>query len=337
MKNRKKPVAPMMTARAQDKADLFYRYLHRRMCVRYKMHGDKTILGKKVPEPPSDPILDLCISGNAYRHLDTDDHVVSEQLREHVSLQEGARPTDEQLERMLPVMLLRVAGFNEERMAGALAEVRKVTVEAAMRVLGPTNAAEGRHLAQIMGKIAKMDQSKRPMNPKWLAGGASQVQSFASWSKAFKEWYQVGGTKSIKAAVTALRQATSWREANEKLVQTLRNVGAYTGAQGLCTLLFGVLRGDPKLLFGKEYMASGPGSMLQWCGNGPGPADSINRIFGKGVRTLEGIQQLRDGAADAFARLNLEFPYLLEASGEGRPLTFVDLEHSLCYFSRYRT
>ena len=120
MKKRKKPVAPMMTARAQDKADLFNRYLHRRMCVRYKMHGDKTILGKKVPEPPSDPILDLCISGNAYRHLDTDDHVVSEQLREHVSLQEGARPTDEQLERMLPVMLLRVAGFNEERMAGAL-------------------------------------------------------------------------------------------------------------------------------------------------------------------------------------------------------------------------
>ena len=94
-----------MTAKAQDKADLFYRYLYRRMCVRYKMHGDKTILGEKVPEPPSEPVLDLCISGNAYRHLDTDDHVVSKQLREHVSLEEGARPTDEQLERVLPVVL----------------------------------------------------------------------------------------------------------------------------------------------------------------------------------------------------------------------------------------
>ena len=330
----KKLTAPMMTAKAKDKADLFYRYLYRRMCVRYKMHGDKTILGEKVPEPPSEPVLDLCISGNAYRHLDTDDHVVSKQLREHVSLEEGARPTDEQLERVLPVVLLRVAGFNEQRMAEALADIRKVNVKTAMLVLGPTNAEEGRHLAKLLGQVAKTEARKRPMNPKWLAGGASQVQSFASWSKAFTEWYQVGGSKSIKAAVAALRQATCWQEANGRLETILRNVGPYTGAQGLCTLLFGVLGGDPTLLFGKEYKTDGPGSMLEWCGNGPGPAESINLIFGKGVGTLEGIRRLRDGAAEAFERLGLEFPYLGEAGGEGRPLTCVDLEHSLCYFSR---
>lgn len=325
-----------ITTAVQDKADLFYQYLHRRMCVRYLMHKDNTILGKNVPKPISDPILDLCISGNAYRHLDTDDHVASALLREHVGLEKGARPSDEQVERMLPVILLRMAGFNEQRMAEAMAEVRGVTKEVAAQILGPTNADEGRHLAELMGRVARSDPSKRPMNPKWLAGGASQVQSFASWSKAFTQWYEVGGARSIKAAVAALRQATSWKEANECLIKTLLNVGAYTSAQGLCTLVFGVLCGDPKLLFGSAYQTDGPGSMLDWCGNGPGPAESIKTIFGKSVgSTLEGIHKLRDGAAGAFSRLELSFPYLGEAGSEGRALTCVDLEHSLCYFSRY--
>ena len=327
-------------ATARNKADDFYRYLYRRQCVRIKMHGDSTILGADVPDPPSHHILDLCISGNAYRHLDNDDHVVSKRLRKHVGLKEGKRPSDEQVEQMLPVVLLRVAGFNEQRMAEALAKVRKVPVDVAEKVLGPTNAKEGQHLGKIMTGIAK-DKNNRPINPKWMAGGASQVQSFESWATAFgKQWFQKGGARSIKAAVAKLRAAKTWKEANQCLKATLLNVGEYTAAQGLCTLVFGVLRGDVTLLFGKDYTTEGPGSMLEWCGHGPGPATSVKEIFGEkrfkgNDATRDGIRELRDGAAAAFERLGLKFPYLGEAGGEGRELTCVDIEHSLCYYSRY--
>ena len=76
----------------------------------------------------------------------------------------------------------------------------------------------------------------------------------------------------MDALSAKLRAAKTWKEANQCLKATLLNVGEYTAAQGLCTLVFGVLRGDVTLLFGKDYTTEGPGSMLEWCGHGPGPS-----------------------------------------------------------------
>ena len=42
-------------------------------------------------------------------------------------------------------------------------------------------------------------------------------------------------------------------------------------------------------------------------------------------------------AEKEFERLGYVFPYLKEADGSRRELTCVDMEHSLCYFSRYLT
>ena len=68
-----------------------------------------------------------------------------------------------------------------------------------------------------------------------------------------------------------------------------------------------MLRGDVTLLFGKDYTTEGPGSMLEWCGHGPGPATSVKEIFGEkrfkgNDATRDGIRELRDGAAAAFER-----------------------------------
>ena len=80
--------------------DLFWRYLHRRMCVRVQMHGDTNVLGKNVPEPPFDYILDLAKSGNAYRHLDTEDHAQGKELLDHFRLKAEIAPSDEDIEKV---------------------------------------------------------------------------------------------------------------------------------------------------------------------------------------------------------------------------------------------
>jgi hypothetical protein len=94
--------------------------------------------------------------------------------------------------------------------------------------------------------------------------------------------------------------------------------------------------------------------MMRECKFGNGP---IAVVQGKPGRqpglwngkkdVLEGIQWLAANAEREFDRLGLQFPYLAEEScfasahcaGGGykwarKPLTAIDMEHSLCYFSR---
>ena len=76
----------------EEKAALFFKYLHRRMLVNVQMHGTSTVLGKHATPPPHDNILDLVTSGNAYRHLDKADQEEGAAFRELVGMVEGARP-----------------------------------------------------------------------------------------------------------------------------------------------------------------------------------------------------------------------------------------------------
>jgi len=124
---------------------------------------------------------------------------------------------------------------------------------------------------------------------------------------------------------------TTWQEVNE-LVQTVPGAGPYTAAQSLLELLHGVYESNPALCFGQSFDQE---SMNLWCGFGPGPADSITEIFGPHKDTLEGLQELQKSLPADFKSLGIDFPYLVKADGRPRHLGLTDLEHSLCYFSRY--
>ena len=159
----------------------------------------------------------------------------------------------------------------------------------------------------------------QPKNPSWFQGDASQVQGFGKWAAAFRKWFVAD---LLMTVVTQLRAAKTWKEANLS-VQKLQCVGPYAAAQGLCTLIFGAYLSDTSKIFGPKFDAA---SMKTWCGFGPGPTTSVEKMFGKGHDTLEGIQELCAMSEGTFERLELNFPYLVEADGQRRALCPVDLE-----------
>ena len=79
-------------------------------------------------------------------------------------------------------------------------------------------------------------------------------------------------------------------------------------------------------------------------GNGPiavvqGKPGRQSGLWNGKKDVLEGIQWLAANAEREFDRLGLQFPYLAEScSAEGKwarkRMTAIDMEHSLCYFSR---
>ena len=315
----------------EEKAALFFKYLHRRMLVNVQMHGTSTVLGKHATPPPHDDILDLVTSGNAYRHLDKADQEEGAAFRELVGMVEGARPSDEQFERLLMLCLLRMGMFNEARMMEWASQHRKQPVSALHAL--PCTEEEALAFASWLKKNEQRLRACKDGGNKMWAGAGNQVQGFR-WVGALRSWFgkPPGNQSPLRAVASKVRAARTWEEAN-LAVQKLDRVGPYTGAQGLCTLLFGVCGGDFSLVFDNEGFDTG--SLLDWCAYGPGPKTSIEKIFGAKADTLEGIRQLRRMADDQFKQLGIEFPYLLNADATPRPLTCVDLEHSLCYFCRY--
>ena len=308
--------------------ELFFRYLNRRQRVHVQMYGTPTTLGEEPPEPPSDDILDLCTSGNAYRHLDKADREEGAAYRQLVGVRKGERPDDEQFAMLLMMCLLRMGMFNHRRMQEWAEQERGMPVSE-LHGLPCTENEALQFTAWLKKNEARL---RRPTDggPKMWAGAGNQVQGFR-WIKYLRSWFRGPSEKQLRTVATKVRAASTWEEAN-RAVQKLASIGGYSGAQGLCTLVFGVCAGDFSLAFSKGFDNT---SLLDWCAYGDGPESSVKQIFGENVGTLEGIRELRRNADAQFKRWGLEFPYLLEADGTKRPLSCVDLEHSLCYFCRY--
>ena len=311
--------------------DLWWRYYHRRMLVRCEMHNDVTILGDEVPAPGTinDPYMELVTCGNAYRHLDSGDHVDGAAVRKHLGIGLKQRPTDAHIASMLGPCCLRVAGFNEERMqqwAAAARGLKSFESLAGSEMLSfPYSKAEALNLSTILATIydsggtagspaqrsakrrafATGDSAPFGSGPPWFQGGASQVQGYDGWANALVEWYDPTvvpkdkklnkGDLTLAAVVPAMRAAATWQEAN-LIVQRLRRVGDFAAAQGLCTLVFGVFEGDFSKVFGERFDRS---SLQTWCGFGPGPAKSIGKMFGSKYtgNELRGIQWLCENGA----------------------------------------
>ena len=166
----------------------------------------------------------------------------------------------------------------------------------------------------------------------------------------------------------ALREAPTWIAATDA-VRTVPLLGEYNGAQGLCQVVFGIFeaRLDDIFLHARPVETSTRGEFFARTTNGNGPADSIKKIFKGRVGAKEGIARLVAAAPkqleEASAKLGFRFPYYCaDRSGEGKGgeegeeeeeekekekekeeeerrctpqfLTSIDIEHSLCYFSR---
>ena len=76
-------------------------------------------------------------------------------------------------------------------------------------------------------------------------------------------------------------------------------------------------------------------TMNSFCSFGPGPEGVIQKLWKSNGAVVARIAWLASNAEAQFARLGLAFPFQKGPDGTPRRLTAVDLEHALCYFSRY--
>jgi len=138
----------------------------------------------------------------------------------------------------------------------------------------------------------------------------------------------------IDDVVAALRAARTWADACDALL-ILSGVGDYVGGQALCTFFFGVCKGDVSR-FAPNLDAT---TMKSFCLCGPGPEGVVQKMWG-GVQlgkseAVKRLAWLAENAEARFQALGLRFPFQRDADGARKRLTAVDLEHALCYFSRY--
>ena len=117
-------------------------------------------------------------------------------------------------------------------------------------------------------------------------------------------------------------------------VRLLGGAGPFVGGQALLTFAYGVCKED----FSRFAPRLDVGTMADYCSYGPGPKKMILKLWkAKGLNEAEVVARivwLAKNADAEFAKLGLAFPYQVE-DGRRRALTAVDMEHSLCYFSRY--
>ena len=196
----------------------------------------------------------------------------------------------------------------------------------------------------------------RPMNLIRLICRLTGCNSLQTHSSVWDRYNSRSWTEANQVVTVSLRLHTHTcclcslvlRWASERLSTTVRQsiagIGNFTGAQGLLRLLYGLFRGKTELLFCADFDTD---TMMWECKFGNGPIAVIKGKPGRQTGlwngkkdVLEGIQWLVANAEREFDRLGLQFPYLPEESCSAggkwarKPMTAIDMEHSLCYFSR---
>ena len=256
----KSHAACTITIRDPKMLDDFYIYLHRRMCVRVEMHGDNTVLKNRVPPPPSDPILDLVTSGNAYRHLDRADSEEGAAYRRLAGVTSMDSVSATQFEELLMMCLVRMSGMNEQRMQQWLGKLsdEQGGLHGRRSAKGGKGGKDGKGGGDALDAVAStkaealhladflFNEGFHFTEPTMFAEAGFQVQGAKRWADSLRTWFGVraedqskypdGKWPTLASVACRVRAATTWKEANVA-VQALTPVGPYTGAQALCTLL----------------------------------------------------------------------------------------------------
>ena len=337
--------------KSERTVELFYRYLYRRMCVRLQMDREKartplvTVLRDDVRlEVPHDPVLAMTTTGNAYRHLDTGTISLGSDVRAALATVGLTPGSPEFFAGALMACLVDMSGINAVVLRGGLALTRWERSEESERVLEyPCTLDELSELEAFIAKYEIVQKAAGFTGTKLYSDAGFQTQGFR-WKGYFAEWMrstsqspsqsELGQKASCLFLEVAarVRSSTTWQEANVT-VQTLPGVGDYTGAQALLQVLFGVYEGDAAACFTDHFQVA---SMRDWCAYGPGPSTSCSKLFGTTAsETLAGIRWLQEHQQERFAQYGVSFPYLRQPDGSPQLMAACDLEHSLCYFSRY--
>ena len=324
-------------------AELFYQFLYFRATQRRLMYPREEVVGTNGPLPPAAlptasttgrKLMAVAKWGNACRYLDSGDRVTGDFVRaklEHLGLALGS---PEGIAAALSMCVAEMDGWRvdflrrwTEQTPGDWFRMSKGQL-AGVNI--PANREEIKNFVSFARRVMRNEdgpffsasyqvQGGRLVDPKMRPKG--------------KRAYYEERLDQIDSVVAELENAKTWEEAI-MAVRLLGGAGPFVGGQALLTFLYGVCEGDVS----RFAPSLDVGTMADYCSYGPGPKKMIVKLWKtpepNEAEVVARIVWLAKNADAEFAKLGLAFPYQVE-DGRRRALTAVDMEHSLCYFSRY--
>jgi|GEM_PF-3233686 len=346
------PAAPERRARTTDSAKpcgppedqrlckLVYQFLYHRATTRRLMYPSEAVVsadGKALPAAvlpkagkdgfDHGPLIQsLCKMGNVGRGLDSGTVTMGDFVRaklEHAGIEQGS-------DAWVGQAVLMCVHEMDNWLLGVNKAWTATTPEGGFRAPSTLGGLGGANFPSSREEIWSFVAFAETL---WDLGKPKFAGSFQNQGKRLLK-YLPARLYEIDKVVAALRAARSWKDAC-KAVLTLSGVGDYVGGQALCTFFFGVCKGDVSR-FAPNLDAT---TMKSFCLCGPGPEGVVKKMWG-GVQlgkseAVKRLAWLAENAEARFQALGLRFPFQQDADGKRKRLTAVDLEHALCYFSRY--
>ena len=326
-------------------AKLFYQFLWFRATQRRRMYPRERVVGSGAELPPAElptagqggwdfgpKLMRVAKWGNIGRYLDSGDRVTGDFVRaklEHLGL---ALASPEGIAAALSMCVVEMDAWRVDFLRRWTAQTPGDWFRMAKGQMKGLNLPAGREEVRNFVSFARrvMRNEDGP-----FFSGSYQVQGrrLVDSTPSSKGRYYDERLEQIDGVVAALGGAKTWEDAC-RAVMELDGCGQFVGGQALLTFAYGVCKED----FTKFAPSLDVGTMADYCTYGGGPKRMVLALWkAKGLdddEVVARITWLAKNADSEFAKLGLAFPYQVK-DGRRRTLTAVDMEHSLCYFSRY--
>jgi len=279
-----------------DRLDLFWRFVCERQTI-----WDKRCARRQPPPWTDDPVLRTERFTNVYRELDPGTHYAIAHILE------VAAPKPD---KVFNVMLYRLIGRAETHAAVGFQR---------LEAFDPT------HLARVLRRLRDIER-KPPFTAAYMVsaygglGGGDKIDRVA---RIFQ---------SLHADAPALFGRIAACQSSAAVYEEVRRVygfGNFLAYQVVVDLLYPLRAYDGAPLL--------PFSHDDWASAGPGAQRGIRMLLREGVRevNLAVMHWLRREQRAEFARVGVQFPYLLDPDGSDVEISLANIQNCLCEFHKY--
>ena len=326
-------------------AELFFQFLYYRATQRRLMYPRERVVGNGAELPPAElptagqggwgfgpNLMRVAKWGNIGRYLDSGDRVTGDFVRakfKHLGL---ALASPEGIAAALSMCVVEMDAWRSDFLRRWTEQTPRDWFRMPKGQLQgvniPANREEVKNFVSFARRVMRNEDG-----PFFSASFQVQGRRLVDSTPQSKGRYYEERLEQIDSVVAELAASETWEDAI-MAVRMLAGAGPFVGGQALLTFAYGVCKEDFTIFAPRLNV----GTMMDYCSYGGGPKRMVLALWkAKGLDEAEVVARivwLAKNADSEFAKLGLAFPYQVE-DGRRRNLTAVDMEHSLCYFSRY--
>jgi hypothetical protein len=276
--------------------DTFWRFI----CERQMVWTKRTLL--KLPSPwTDDPILRAERFTNIYREIDPGTQYVIQEVMERDAPKE---------DKVFNVMLYRLIGRSETHQAIGFQSVE---------TFDPTHLVARLH--------AIRDEGRSPFTAAYLVSGYASMGTHDKAENIARLFTELRDTyPAFYGRLTACPSS----EAAYEVLRSVKGFGNFLAYQVLVDLLYPLACYDGTALL--------PFTHDDWASAGPGAQRGVKMLLNpdENLPPLPVMRWLRAHQHEEFARLGLDFPYLIdERSQQPRDISLANIQNCLCEFHKY--